>query len=494
MKLHKTTDPNPSSETELLHIYNALDCCITLEVLNALISQLDEVSSKTYEFSLALQAPILEMECRGVLVDREAIVRERSNLEAKILQLEEQLKEILELGIGVTINWNSPVQLMNLFYSVLGLPINRNKGKPTVDEKAMTKLRGYFYAEPIVNHIMAIRQLKKNIGVLKTGIDPDNRIRTSYNIAGTDTGRLSSYKSAFGSGTNLQNITGDLRGIFISDPGYKFAYIDLQQVQSRIVGAICWNIFHDGTYLDACESQDLHTLVCKFVWQDKDWSGDLLKDKKLAKGIFIPGTSYRDAAKALGHGTNFYGKPQHMAQETRIPVALVTAFREKYLQVFPCINERFTWTRNKLIKDGFITTMAGRRRWFFGRRWEEETFRAALAYEPQDVEAKILNSGMLGLWREAPEIHLALQMHDALLIQYPEEQENELVTKAMKLMEVEIPLLYNRTLLVPTEAFVGWNWQYASQINTDGLVEFNGNDTRRRTVATKVDLMDRLLR
>src|SRR5262249_14971349 len=134
---------------------------------------------------------------------------------------------------------------------------------PTVDRDALEQLDNYFLAQPIVSHILGLRDIEKKIGVLKTGIDSDGRMRTSYNIAGTSTGRFSSNLSDFGTGTNLQNIEDMLRSIFVADAGLKFAYIDLEQAESRLVGAIEWNLFHDPTYLDACESGDLHTSVCR---------------------------------------------------------------------------------------------------------------------------------------------------------------------------------------------------------------------------------------
>src|SRR5215467_12315958 len=97
---------------------------------------------------------------------------------------------------------------------------------------------------------------------LKTEIDHDGRMRTSYNIAGTNSGRFSSSLSEFGTGGNLQNIEEGLRSVFIADDGMKLANFDAEQGESRIVGAIEWCLFHDGKYLDVCESEDIHTIVC----------------------------------------------------------------------------------------------------------------------------------------------------------------------------------------------------------------------------------------
>lgn len=490
MKIFQTTNQLPSGQTELLHIYNGLDCCVTLEVFNVIQKQLDEVTEKTYEFEKSLQGPVLDMECRGILVDQAARETVLSSLLEQAIRLERDLDTILEQGIGTSCNANSPAQLKKLFYETLKLPPIKNKGVVTTNRDALEKMRKYFYAEPIVNHILAIRDLKKKISVLRTGIDQDRRIRTSINIAGTDTGRFSSYASSFGTGTNLQNITGVLRRIFIADKKKKFCYIDLEQAESRAVGAIIWNLFQDGGYLDACESGDLHTLVCRLCWDYLPWTADKFQNKTIAKQPFYRHFNYRDAAKRLGHGTNYFGKPPNMARQTHIELGLITEFQKKYFEAFPGIAQWHQWVRNKILRDGFITTFMGRRRWFFGRRWEEETIRSAIAFEPQSSVADILNTGMLRVWSRC-DIELLLQVHDALLVQYDEEKENEVVPNLMETLRVEVPLLHGRSLIIPTEAFVGWNWDYKSNDNPDGLVAFNGNDTRTRTAETK--LMDRLL-
>jgi DNA polymerase-1 len=198
-----------------------LDCCVTFEVYEVLKEQLDEVTSKVYAQSVALQGPILEMDLRGVLVDITARDDMLKELGKDINFLEEALKEILEDGIGTAIKPSSPKQLAELLYDVLGLPEQRNikTGTRSVDRKALDKLKSYFYAAPIINHILAIRDLSKQASTLRTSLDGDNRIRTSFSIAGTDTGRFASYESANGTGSNLQNISPRLRHIFIADFG-----------------------------------------------------------------------------------------------------------------------------------------------------------------------------------------------------------------------------------------------------------------------------------
>lgn len=507
-------------------LYNGLDCCLTLEVLGVIKPQLDEVTRPTYERALALQAPILEMELRGVRIDQDHVRSVYSELATKQAFLIEALTEILIDGLGLTIEeiylekkvkgqikrtymWDSNKQLKEFLYGRLALPSVKKRNKttgvfgPSVDRDALEKLAGYFHAEPILNHILLLRDLQKSMGVLRTGVDPDGRMRASYNIAGTDTGRLSSYGSPFGSGTNQQNITEELRQIFVADPGYKLAYIDLAQVQSRAVGAICWNLFHDATYLDACESGDLHTVVCQMTWKEFDWrEGDYAHNRAIANRQFYRVDSYRQGSKKLGHATNFLGKAIEISRQTRIPKELIENFQRQYLgSAFPAIKEWHQWLPKKLMKDGFITTMTGRRRFFLGRRWENKTVKKAAAYEPQDTEAFINQTGMKQLWRasktrdDLKHVQLLIPAHDAVLVQYPEEREDELIPKILPTLRVEIPLMHGRSLIVPNDVQVGWNWRHAHNdkkelVNPDGLIDYKGTDTRRRSAA--VSLMDRL--
>jgi DNA polymerase-1 len=314
-------------------------------------------------------------------------------------------------------------------------------------------------------------------------------MRTSYNIAGTSTGRFSSSLSDFGTGTNLQNIENRLRSIFVADKGMKFAYVDLEQAESRLVGAIEWNLFHDGTYLGACESGDLHTSVCRLAWGTLvPWTGDLASDKVLAERPFYREHSYRHMAKVLGHGTNYNGQPHTMAEHTKLDAKLIAEFQQKYFAAFPCHKRWHSWVAQALRKNGYLDTLTGRRRWFFGKRTDDDTVRQAIAYNPQGSVGDILNRGMLQVWRENI-CQLLLQMHDAILIQYSEGQEDQIIPRVRDLMKIHIELRHGRTLVIPSEAKVGWNWATYSKANPDGLTRWYGADqrARKRPAPTKLD-------
>lgn len=503
MKIIATHELTPESmnkmgQSELLWVYNGLDCCVTAEVLNAIKPQLDNVTGATYEFSKSLQAPVLEMRLRGVRTDD---VWRRITIgayEHDLSRVKNQLDRILLEGVGHPINWNSPAQLKTLLYRVIGLPVQKKRNQKgqyveTADRDALEKLSGYFLAQPIVSHILALRDIGKKIGVLKTSVDPDGRMRTSYNIAGTTTGRFSSSLSDFGTGTNLQNIEERLRRPFVADAGYKFAYIDLEQAESRLVGAIEWNLFGDGRYLDACESGDLHTSVCRLAWTELGWTGDIKADREIADQPFYRQHSYRHMAKVLGHGTNYAGKPYTMAKHTKLEAPLIQQFQTKYFNAFPAHQRWHAAVQSELLTAGNHTTITGRRRWFFGRRNDDSVVREAIAYGPQGAVGDILNSGMLRVWRLGI-CQLLLQIHDAILIQYPEDREDEILPQVLRAILVPVELNNGRTLVIPSEAQVGWNWAKQDDNNPDGLSKYRGNDSRKRTPeAGKLDrVLDRV--
>jgi len=471
-------------------VYNGLDNAVTFEIYQELNSTIDDCARKTYEFSKALQAPVLEMNLRGLLVNqnrRRAVIKD---FEQKTRQLESQLSRLLKNVFDLDgFNWASPAQVKALLYDVMGLPVQRKRNAngvfaPSTDRGALENLSIYYIAEPIIGHILLLRDLGKSLGFLRTPLDSDGRLRTSFNIAGTVTGRFSSSADDFGTGTNLQNITESLRSIFVADKGYKFANLDLEQGDSRNVGALCWDLFIEshgeafaGSYLDACESGDLHTMVTKMVQPDLPWGS--ASDKDVAETIFYRGQSYRQASKKLGHGSNYLGKPGHMAKQSKFPIKDVQRFQDQYFAAFPCIP---AWHQNvfwQLEHMGFTQSPFGRRRFFFGRPKEDATRREAVANTPQSMTGDEINTGILNLWR-ANRVQLLVQVHDSILFQFPEEQEEEIVPWALEALKAPLVLARQRPFVVPTEAKTGWNWGNASPENLDGLAKWKGSDSRTR--------------
>ena len=110
-----TMDPSALSAWERDMVYNGLDCCITAEVLEVLEPQLDNHTSATYNFSMALQGPVLEMRLRGVMVDAARRAEVVDEYLEKLDQFETSLEAIVRGSVGMFgFNWRSGAQLQEL--------------------------------------------------------------------------------------------------------------------------------------------------------------------------------------------------------------------------------------------------------------------------------------------------------------------------------------------------------------------------------------------
>lgn len=515
-----TIDREKIKEPLRLHAYCALDALVTSSVHAEISKQLDSggegvrsFEAEVYEFSRALQAPVLDMMQCGLRVNEYARGKLIDSLSRDRRKLEARLKRLIFEGLELTIEdhpwlaeWNHrsinpPTEsnphggdVQRLLYEVMALPkITAYNGKPSVDRDALERLMRYSDARPICAILIALRDIDKTLGDLKMEADRDGRIRTTLSVAGTKTGRLASYTASSGRGRNLQNCDPQFRHIFISDTGTKFAYPDLEQAESRAVGAIIWSLFGDATYLDACEATDLHSEVAKMVWPE------IIKTREDSEQPFYRNFSYRFLCKRISHGSNYYGTPRTISAETTVPIKVVEEFQERYFRAFPAIRRWHQWTSQQIASQGFLVSMMGRKRFFMGKADEDSTLREAIAYDPQSSIADLMNRGLFRLWwlvKTQPELYpvrLLLQVHDAILCQYPEDADEEvLIPRIIKALETPILLRHKdqtRKLIVPGAAKIGWDWsevEYDKEGNVigsvDGLKSFKGKrDNRKRS-------------
>ena len=488
MKIISTNEADPSTYTAMERewVYNGIDACITGEILDVLLPQLDDDTGPVYDFSRELQGPVLEMRLRGVRIDharKSGVIDEYFDL---LERLERQLEIIVLDGVGLpSFNWRSNDDKRRLFYDALGIPVIRRQGRPTVDIAALEKIQtDYLIARQICSHLLMMGELVKKIQVLKTEVDKDGRIRTSYNIAGTSTGRFSSSFSEFGTGGNLQNVEESLRSIFIADKGMKLAKFDAKSGESYVVGAIEWNLFHDGRYLDACQSGDPHTATARICWPTLPWTGNLQRDQQVAKRKYYRHHSYRDMCKKLGHGSNYGGQPRTLSIQSRVPVTIVSEFQSKYFRAYPAHLKWQAHVEEELRRRGYLVSLTKRKRWFFGRRSDDSTLREAIAFDPQGSLADIVNKGATQVWR-ARDATLYMHDHDALTVQYPEKKEDEIIPKIIEQLRVPVELADGRVLEIPYDCVVGWNRGEYSDDNPDGLRDYDpGDKGRRRTPET----------
>ena len=461
----------PLSANENYWTYCGLDCCLTLEIFEELKWQFPS-SPSIYSFERALQAPYLEIMQRGFLIDEPSRRRAAEELHLRLDKLGAILSEFAIAIWDKGLNPRSPKQLAEFFYQQLRVPevwiSQKGVRRLSTNREALEKIDSYLHARPFVQIILAMRDIGKQLDVLECEIDPDGRFRTSYNIAGTETGRPSSSQNAFGTGGNAQNIAPSLRFVFVADPGWKLCVIDLEQVEARDVGFFCGCLFGDWKFLDNCEQGDLHTLNAKLVWPELPWTGDPKHDRELADRIFYREFSYRDMAKRGGHLSNYSGTAWTMARSLKIPQEVATEFQARYVRgargiepAFPAIPRYWKWVVEQLQTKGHITTPFGRQRHFFGRPNDEATWREAIAYVPQSTTADRMNLGLWRVWHKYPQVQLLGQTYDSITFQYQDhENEDSLIPQILETLKVELVAPNGRKYVVPGEAKVGWNWGY----------------------------------
>lgn len=509
-------------------VYCGLDCCVTLEVFEELERNYGpDRGAAIYSFERAMQAPYLEIMQRGFAVDDLARRAAAAELHTRIDAMQEMLDEFARSVWDLPLNPRSPKQLQEFFYSALRLPEQwiSQKGvrKLSTNREVMEKLLAYSHARPFVNLILSIREAAKQLERFEEEIDRDGRYRTSYNIAGTETGRPSSSENAFGTGGNAQNIAPPLRYVFVADPGWKLCVIDLEQVEARDVGFFCGCLFDDWKFLDACESGDLHTNNAKLIWPELAWTGDPKRDKEIASGPFYRDFSYRDMAKRGGHLSNYYGTAWTAARSLKVPLSIMEEFQARYIRgraadpskglppiepAYPCIARWWQWTAEQLQTTRLLTTPFGRTRHFFGRPNDDTTLREAIAFLPQSTTADRMNLGLWRVWKYMPEVQLLAQTYDSITFQFPESSDaNSIIGRALELIRVELVAPNGRKYIVPGEAKVGWNWGYqitkedqvrareqgkrVPRLNLEGLVKWNPAkpDTRVRALGLQRSLM-----
>lgn len=454
--------------------------------------QNDPSARLVYDFERGMQGPALEMMRRGFRIDRYQRRVETERLAKTKDRLESILNSYGAATWGRPINARSHTQLKELFYQVYNLPeqfkFEKGERKVTINREALEKLSAYYQVLPIINAVLAVRDVGKLLSTIETEIDPDGRMRTTYNVAGTETGRWSSAASAFGTGTNLQNLTPEIRRMFVADDEYVLCNIDEEQAESRVMGLLIWAICGDPSYLLANETGDVHTAVARLCWPHLPWNGDLKHDREVAEQPFYRHFSYRDMSKRGGHLTNYYGTPPTMARHLKVEESITAEFQRVYFKAFPGLREYHHWVAREIGINQELTTPLGRRRIFFGRPGDDSTLREAIAYIPQSTVGDILNCALWRIWRYCPDIQLLAQVHDSICFQTKEPVLAPSVKEARRLASIPIEFK-GKTLVIPTDAKVGWNWaddeiktSRGKLKNPDGLRKWKGSlDGRRRT-------------
>lgn len=536
-------------------VYNGLDSAVTAAIAEQICPEAEANAATSYRFSRAMQGPALDMMRRGIAVNPKQRLDETERLNKARNAAQQRLDALATAVWGVGLNAGSNKQMTAFFYGALKMPgqyalrkTPQGKVKTlSCDHKALETLakietKGPAFspydrsvekvrlAKPFVSLVTSIREYDKKLQVVRTGISKDGRLRCSYNVAGTKFRRWSSSKNVFNEGTNLQNITPSMRRMCCADDGYKLASPDLEQAESRMVAGLSWVATGDDTYWRACESGDLHTIVCVMSYPERfgdlgRWDfaegrfiGDLRACREIADAKFYRHLSMRDIAKRIGHGSNYWGTPYGIAMAIGIDFRVVQEFQQRYFRAFEGLPSWHTATIGELQQTHRLTTPLGYTHTFFGRVTDDSTKREAIAFRPQSTIGEALNLSLYRVWEKRNEdpvvrrlIEPLLQVHDSIVFQFPQKREIEAINTADALMQLEIPMrrvhdngsAEVRSLALPLEWKTGWNWasvdpkqDFFADKNPDGLDKYKRGtvDARTRREPAKPALGDWLQR
>lgn len=501
--------------------YNSLDNTGTREIADVLLGELNARQQRTYAFERALQAPAISMMMRGVRVDvprRDAMIRELKQELKKDDKSLASLPDLVERWDGTELvtglcpanpgkhhrwprgvadspdkhcklcgasrvvpkafNANSPDQSHHLFYNLYGFePLTNKKGEVSTDDDTLTRLgKKHPEVKPITDAILAIRDKKKQLGSLAAKLSSDGRYHSTFNVGAAWTGRFSSSKDPFGRGGNLQNWAPRHRRALLADPGFDLGYADYMQGESNIVA----HLSGDAKYLEAHLGGDVHTYVTRYVWPELPWTGDLKKDKKIAKQLppwdQVEGHDYRFQCKRIQHGSNYGLTPYGISMIAQIPLKQAEKAQLNYFDEFEGIPAWQMDIKKKVENHEVLVNPLGREWQPFGRSWDKHTWRQALSFLPQSLLADIDDIAAWLIWYELEEqeVYLLAQVHDALLHEYPEGR-LDLEREALKRMCIPVPVTdirgHTRVMVIGVESAVGKNWGHKRDDNPKGIDE-----------------------
>ena len=447
------------TDMELLWTYNCKDAVVTFECKYELEKEMEDLGTRaTYDYMMELLEPLVCNMLRGARVDPVVIAQHRKEYQERLDEREARFEKQFP---GV--NPHSPKQVMDLAYKTLKIKPLTKKGKPTADKKAIEKLG---IVNPHLKEVVGIRHdayvLSHYINVpLQDAID--GRMRCSINPAGAETGRLSSSKGIFNSGTNLYNWPKKVRNIIVPEEGMVFTEADLKGAEAMIVAYLSEDpmlikLFEEG--------KNIHTYTAtNILWTDKT-EADIKADKVLCEDENRDTESLYHKAKKTRHSGNYKGTWVTLSQELKVPAAEAKIYLRRFNELSPNLGRWHYETEQKIKRDRTLITPLGRKRIFFGR-WGNDLFREAIAYVPQETVAHILNLGWIKVYKELcshPKVNVINQVYDSILLEHPPEMTQEIHERLPKLMRVDLKIK-GREFFIPVELKTGPNWRDMEERN-----------------------------
>ena len=485
---------NPKLHTrDRLYLYNAKDSLATHKVFTKQLGEMEELNLTEFYNKRVMPLFFLykEIDDTGIRIDWDRRKELISTYEMLLLEKEIRLKEVAK---DVKFNPGSSKQIGQLVYKRLKFP-KRTKtsdlGKQSYNTEAeMLEELWVFHAKDniwgleggeILKDIVAYRKITKVLQYLNIYIHPDGRLRTSYKIHGTESGRTSGGKTIDQVidldkngklittrngklpyyGASLQTFPKhgfpvggvsygkDLRSIFIPSRGHVFIEGDGSQAEARIVAVLSED--YDLLYqFDVFPG--VHRLTASWIFNLK--AEEINKD---SREYFL--------GKKSRHAGHYDQKAKGLALQVHEPLSTC----EKMLRVFhdhsPKIRGVFhNEIRDFIRKNGFLITPHGRRRDFFGR-FNENLYREAFADIPQGTISDHTKFAMTRIKRRLPWVRFLYEGHDSCMAEIPFTRKDEYCEVLKEEMERIIDfrtcsLPRNIDLVIPVE--ITWsdtNWQ-----------------------------------
>ncbi|MDD7909565.1 DNA polymerase I [Pseudovibrio exalbescens] len=433
--------------------YAAEDADVTLRLWHILKPRLAaEGMAHVYE---RLERPMVEtlakMERRGVSIDRQMLSRLSGDFAQSAASVE---AEIFEMA-GESFNIGSPKQLGEILFGKMGLPGGKKTKTGAWSTSASVLEDLAAQGEPLPSKIVEWRQLSKlkstYTDALPNYINPETgRVHTSFSLASTTTGRLSS------SEPNIQNIPirteagRKIRKAFVAAKGKKLISADYSQIELRVLAHMA-----DIPQLKKAfaEDLDIHAMTASEMF-----------------GVPIEGMDpmIRRQAKAINFGIIYGISAFGLANQLGISRGEAGDYIKTYFQRFPGIQEYMEETKKFVHANGYVETIFGRRAHYPDVNTKNPNMRqfyerAAINAPIQGSAADIIRRAMVRmddvLQNSSLEAQMLLQVHDELIFELPEDQVEETKNIVIGTMEqaAEPALTLSVPLKVEAEAADNWD-------------------------------------
>lgn len=401
-------------------------CAVLKQLFEKTDVLLDEAEQRSLleSIELPLSAVLARMEITGVAVDKNGIEDFGKMLEEKINLL---MQEIYELA-GEEFNINSPKQLGTVLFERLNLPAKK-KTKSGYSTNAEV-LESLVNAHPIVSLVLEYRSLAKLKstycdGLLKVIAD-DGRIHTSFNQVETRTGRISSLEP------NLQNIPvrtelgREMRRFFVAGKDCVLADADYSQIELRVLA----DLSGDENMINAFNNNDdIHTITASQVFN-------------LPCEMVTP--QMRSRAKAVNFGIVYGIGAYSLAKDIGVSNKEAKQYIDNYLATYHGVADYMNKMIDSAKELGYAKTLFNRRRYLPELNSSNHMMRAfgervARNMPIQGTAADIIKIAMIKvdsrLRSEKLSARLILQVHDELIVEAPENEEEQVINILKEEME-----------------------------------------------------------